>query len=84
VEDPVRPASPGAVASEAFTCAGGITLMGFPETAEADESFVRWDAASSTYAYIWKTNPGWAQSCRRLVIDVDGGIQDFYFDFRTD
>jgi hypothetical protein len=74
----------GAVVSDSFPCAGGITLMGFPETAEVDESIVRWDAASGTYAYVWKTDPGWAQSCRRLAIDVDGAIQDFYFDFRTD
>jgi hypothetical protein len=74
----------GAVVSDSFPCAGGTTMMGFPETAEADESFVRWDAASGTYAYVWKTDPGWAQSCRRLAIDVDGAIQDFYFDFRTD
>jgi hypothetical protein len=75
---------PGAVTSETFTCAGGITQMGFPDTAQAGASFVRWDAVSGTYAYIWKTDPGWAQSCRRLTIEVDGAIQDFYFDFRTD
>jgi hypothetical protein len=74
----------GAVVSDSVPCAGGVTMMGFPETTEAETSFVRWDAASGTYAYVWKTDPGWAQSCRRLAIDVDGAIQDFYFDFRTD
>jgi hypothetical protein len=74
----------GAVVSDSFPCAGGITTMGFPDTTEAETSFVRWDAASGTYAYVWKTDPGWTQSCRRLAIDVDGAIQDFYFDFRTD
>jgi hypothetical protein len=48
----------GAVVSDSFPCAGGITMMGFPETAEAEESFVRWDAASGTYAYVWEDGSG--------------------------
>ncbi len=68
----------GAVTSETFSCAAGLTQMGFPATTDAQTSFVMWNAHSGTYAYVWKTDADWAQSCRRLVIEVDGATQAFY------
>ena len=52
------------------------------ETATAGNSSLSYDATSDSYSYIWKTNKGWANSCRRLTLRfIDGTVANADFQF---
>ena len=47
-----------------------------------DASASRLSALGTTYTYIWKTNAGWAGTCRKLVLTlVDGSRHEALFRF---
>jgi len=33
------------------------------------------DRAADTYTYVWKTEKGWAATCRKLVVRLSDGSQ---------
>jgi hypothetical protein len=41
----------------------------------ADHSSLRFDAATNTYTYVWKTAPAWTGQCRRLILRFADGIE---------
>jgi hypothetical protein len=52
------------------------------ETEPANQGGLRQDGAKSKFKYIWKTNPSWAGTCRKLVLElVDGSSYEALFRF---
>jgi hypothetical protein len=43
------------------------------QTVTANSSGLTYDATSDRYTYVWKTNGGWAGTCRQLVLKLDDG-----------
>jgi hypothetical protein len=53
------------------------------QTLTAGGSSLQYDAATATYTYVWKTEPAWAGTCRRLVLELaDGSTHTADFRFR--
>lgn len=44
-------------------------------TVAVPSSRLRYDAATGTYTYAWKTNPAWKGQCRKLVLRFADGIE---------
>ena len=54
----------------------------FTATASAGQSGLSYDSQTDIYTYVWKTEKGWANSCRRFVITLsDGSVASAYFSF---
>jgi hypothetical protein len=52
------------------------------ETAPGASSSLRYDAATDTYVYVWKTEKAWADSCRRPSPTLtDGTAHEARFSF---
>jgi hypothetical protein len=61
------------------SAAGGV----IDETITAGASTLSYDAVTGLYGYVWKTDKGWAESCRKLVLRLsDGAEYVAYFAFR--
>ena len=57
-------------------------LDAIEETVTAGNSSLSYDAAAGQYIYVWKTEKGWANSCRKLVVVLnDGTTHEAYFTF---
>jgi hypothetical protein len=68
--------------SQVTTCATNAPVDEILETVSAGASQLTYDAASSRYQYVWKTEKSWANSCRRLILKFNDGPQqvaDFQF-----
>jgi hypothetical protein len=68
--------------SEQFTCPPSATVNGIDQTVTAGNSSLSYDAKTKTYTYTWKTDAGWKNTCRQLVITfTDGTVvrADFTF-----
>ena len=73
--------APNAPTSAANSC--GATEAPVEETVTAGNSSLTWDATAGQYVYIWKTNTGWAGSCRTFTLTLaDGTSQKAYFRFK--
>jgi hypothetical protein len=59
---------PGYPRVQAISCDDGAPFDEIEDTTTANASGLTYDAASDTYSYVWKTDPAWAGSCRRLVV----------------
>ena len=69
--------------SSVIPCDSTEGIDGIEETVTAGSSSLSYDSASDTYTYVWKTNKGWAKSCRQLVVTFDDGTtQRANFKFR--
>jgi hypothetical protein len=52
-------------------------------TLNAGSSSLSYDPATDQYTYVWKTNKGWAGTCRVLTVQLDDGTQHLaYFQFK--
>jgi len=40
------------------------------------------DATTDTYTYVWKTDKGWADTCRELVVKLNDGSTEHVADFK--
>jgi hypothetical protein len=70
----------GSPSSEVVTCSASETEK--PVTTTVDASASRLVALGTTYTYTWKTNAGWAGTCRKLVLTlVDGSRHEALFRF---
>ncbi|HKZ84769.1 MAG TPA: ExeM/NucH family extracellular endonuclease [Anaerolineae bacterium] len=68
--------------SERFTCASIDPLDSIEETVTAGSSSLSYDPTTDTYTYVWKTNKGWAGTCRQLIVTLnDGAIRRANFNF---
>jgi hypothetical protein len=68
--------------SRQIPCAAGATVDPVETTTNAAASGLRYDAASRQYTYAWKTDKGWAATCRRLTVRLIDGTShsaDFVF-----
>ncbi|GAA4853845.1 hypothetical protein GCM10023332_01130 [Luteimonas vadosa] len=74
----------GSPASGAVACMGGYTEeITLSETVNAGGSSLSYDATAGQYVYVWKTDKGWANSCRILQINLrDGTMQKAVFQFK--
>jgi hypothetical protein len=64
----------GSPAVRAISCPKGKTDA-IEETVSATASSLIYESASARYAYIWKTDAGWAGSCQSLLITLKDGTQ---------
>jgi hypothetical protein len=63
----------GYPASTTITCDNSAPTGTIEETVTAGSSSLSYDPDSDQYTYVWKTNKGWANSCRILTIMLDDG-----------
>jgi probable HAF family extracellular repeat protein len=63
--------APGYPASQQVACDTGSTLVDFNVTATAGSNSLVYDRTSQRYNYVWKTDPAWQGTCRRLVIRLN-------------
>ena len=72
----------GSPSSLQITCPSGVTVDSLTETVAASASSITYDAASDQYVYVWKTDKGWANTCRQLNVALaDGTIHIAGFQF---
>jgi hypothetical protein len=43
------------------------------QTVTASTSGLTYDAATDTYTYVWRTERGWANTCRQLTVRLSDG-----------
>jgi hypothetical protein len=68
--------------SQAVGCANGVPVDAVEETVNAGGSTLSYDAVSQTYTYVWKTDKGWANTCRKFTLGLkDGSVQTALFQF---
>ncbi|HEY0738370.1 MAG TPA: PxKF domain-containing protein, partial [Herpetosiphonaceae bacterium] len=68
--------------SEAIACSSTAPVLGIEETVSAGSSGLTYDVASDHYVYVWKTDKGWANTCRQFVIQLaDGSYHRANFKF---
>jgi len=49
------------------------TIASVEETVNAGGSSLSYDALTGIYTYVWKTDKGWANSCRELHLMLNDG-----------
>jgi Bacterial Ig-like domain (group 3) len=78
---------PAPVLASGYPQVQSVTCPSWPtdaieQTASASGSSLKYDSATGQYVYTWKTNKGWANSCRRLTFVLkDGTRQEATFRF---
>jgi hypothetical protein len=69
--------------SASIPCSSTALTAAIEETATAGGSSLQYDATTDVYTYIWKTDKGWAGTCRQLVIQfADSSVQYANFKFK--
>jgi hypothetical protein len=63
----------GSPASQRIACDSRAPLDAIEETATAGSSGLQYNAFTDQYTYVWKTEKGWANSCRQLNVKLDDG-----------
>jgi YVTN family beta-propeller protein len=72
----------GFPASRQVACDGAAGAAPVEETVTAGGSSLQYDAASSRYIYVWKTQKEWANTCRQFDLRLkDGSSQKAMFQF---
>jgi hypothetical protein len=66
--------APGSPSVRAISCPKNKTDA-IEETVSATASSLTYDGSTGRYAYVWKTDPSWAGSCRSLLITLKDGTQ---------
>jgi len=59
--------------SAPITCQANTPVDAIEQTVTSGSSSLQFDASSGTYTYVWKTDKGWAGSCRQLVVRLADG-----------
>ncbi|TVP42872.1 MAG: hypothetical protein EA350_14715 [Gemmatimonadales bacterium] len=63
-------------------CESSSAINGVEETVTAGSSSLSYDAEADQYTYVWRTDRGWASTCRQLVVRLDDGSEyraNFHF-----
>lgn len=72
----------GSPTSQPLACGPSSLVDGVEETVTAGASGLRYDATAGQYIYTWKTDKGWAGTCRKLTITlIDGSTHEAWFKF---
>lgn len=72
----------GSPTSVDVPCTGGETTAAPEETSTAGASTLTYDATTGEYKYVWKTEKGWARTCRRLSLTLSNGqVETLDFQF---
>jgi HYR domain-containing protein/K319-like protein len=73
----------GSPSSGPIVCNSSDPATLLEETVTAGGSSLSYDPISDQYIYVWKTEQGWAGTCRQLVVQLnDGSIHRANFKFR--
>jgi DNA-binding beta-propeller fold protein YncE len=73
----------GSPASGPYPCNSSDPATPLEETVTAGGSSLSYDPITDQYIYVWKTEPGWAGTCRQLVVQLnDGSIHRANFKFK--
>jgi len=73
--------APGYPLSTRITCDTSESQDAIEQTVSSGSSSLAYDPTTDTYSYVWKTDKGWAGTCRQLVVKlVDGTFH--YADFK--
>ncbi len=59
--------------SQAIPCDAAAPQGPVEETVTAGSSSLSYDASTGRYAYVWKTEKSWGNSCRRLTLQFTDG-----------
>jgi HYR domain len=60
----------GSPASASYACSGTAPTDAIEQTVTAGNSSLSYDSTTDQYVYVWKTDKGWAGSCRALVVKL--------------
>ena len=73
----------GSPSSGQIPCNSSDPAAILEETVTAGGSSLSYDPVSDQYIYVWKTEPGWAGTCRQLVVQLsDGSVYRANFKFK--
>jgi len=73
----------GSPSSGPIPCNSSDPATILEETITAGGSSLSYDPTTDRYIYVWKTEPGWAGTCRQLVVELnDGSIYRANFKFK--
>ncbi|HEX6048132.1 MAG TPA: PxKF domain-containing protein, partial [Gemmatimonadaceae bacterium] len=62
-------------ASQPIACDGSAPVDEVESTVTAGQSSLSYDATADVYSYVWKTEAGWAGTCRRLTVRLTDGTE---------
>ena len=68
--------------SQTIACDSTAPADGIDSTLNAGGSSLSYDASSGRYTYVWKTDKGWAGTCRAFILKTTDGVThraDFKF-----
>jgi hypothetical protein len=72
----------GSPASASFNCDPTLAVDAIEQTVNANSSSLSFNNAVGQYTYVWKTDSGWAGTCRQLVMKLaDGTVHRADFKF---
>ena len=72
----------GSPTSVPIACSASDPVDAIEQTATASNSGLSYDAATGQYTYVWKTDKGWAGTCRLLTLTLtDGSVHTVEFKF---
>jgi len=63
----------GSPSSGPIPCNSSDPATVLEETVTAGGSSLSYDPLTDQYIYVWKTEPGWAGTCRQLVVQLNDG-----------
>ena len=70
--------------SQTIACDPNVLVLGIDETVTAGGSSLSYDATTTEYTYVWKTNSAWKNTCRQFVtVFKDGTIHRADFKFKN-
>ena len=68
--------------AQKIPCNASSSLDPIEQTTTAGSSSLSYDATTDQYVYVWKTDKGWVNSCRKLIVQLnDGTAHTAYFNF---
>jgi hypothetical protein len=72
----------GTPTATTFTCDSGASTDQIESTSTAGDGGLIYDPVTGEYTYEWKTDKGWANTCRTFTLTLDDGTYrkaDFHF-----
>jgi hypothetical protein len=65
----------GSPSSSVVSCTTGSGSDAVEQTVTAGQSSLAYDAATGQYTYVWKSDKGWAGTCRKLSVKLVDGTE---------
>jgi fibronectin-binding autotransporter adhesin len=62
-------------------CESTASVDAIEQTLSGNSSHLTYDATTDTYTYVWKTDKGWAGTCRQLVVKLNDGSTEHVANF---